>query len=312
MITVQVSRAHLRVHASVTRHAYGPTHAVPVRTLRAMPYLLALSASLLWGAGDFLGGTLSRRLPAVAVVGVSQVLALGVFAGVAGGTGQAAAGMPAAGWAWSAAAGVAGLVGLVAFYAALASGTMGVVAPLAALGVVVPLAVGLLGGERPSIVQLVGAGLGVLGGVLASGPEVARGASRRPVALALLAGLGFGLVFVFLARGSEDSPLLTLVGMRVTSVTVLVGVALVLRSVGGVRPRDLPTLGAIGLLDGGANLAYAVATTAGLLSLVSVLASLYPAVTVLLARGFHHERMTRVQDTGVVAAIVGVALVAAG
>ncbi len=277
-----------------------------------MPYLLALASSLLWGAGDFLGGTLSRRLPAGAVVGVSQALALVAFAAAAWVVGEAARGMPAAGWAWSAAAGVAGLIGLVAFYSALASGTMGVVAPLAALGVVVPLAVGLAAGERPSVLQLVGAGLGVVGGVLASGPELASGASRRPVALALLAGFSFGLTLVFLARGSEDSPLLTLVGMRATSVTVLLVVALVARGLGGVRRGDLPLLGLIGMLDGGANLTYAIATTAGLLSLVSVLASLYPAVTVVLARVLHHERMTRVQDAGVLAAIVGVVLVAAG
>ena len=277
-----------------------------------MPYLLALSSSLLWGAGDFLGGTVSRRLPAVAVVGVSQALALIVFAVVAGVSGEAAQGMPAVGWLWAAAAGVAGLVGLVAFYAALASGTMGVVAPIAALGVVVPVGAGLLAGERPSAVQLVGAVLGVLGGVLASGPELRGGASRRPVALAVVAGVSFGLVLLFLARGSEESPLLTLVGMRVTSVALLVVTALVVRSLGGVRRTDLAVLGLIGLLDGGANLTYAIATTAGLLSLVAVLASLYPAVTVVLARVVHHERMTRVQDVGVAAAVIGVVLVASG
>jgi drug/metabolite transporter (DMT)-like permease len=277
-----------------------------------VPYVLALASSLLWGAGDFLGGTTSRRLPAVAVVGVSQALALLVFVLVAWMTGEAAAGMPAQGWLWAMAAGAAGLVGLVAFYAALARGTMGVVAPLAALGVVVPLAVGLLGGERPGAVQLVGATMGVVGGVLASGPEVRGGASRGPVLLALLAGVAFGLTLVFLARGSEDSPLLTLVGMRMTSVSVLVVLAVVARSIGGVRGRDLPLLATIGLLDGGANLTYAIATTSGLLSLVSVLASLYPAVTVVLARVFHHERMTRVQDVGVVTAVLGVVLVASG
>ena len=277
-----------------------------------MPYLLALASSLLWGAGDFLGGTVSRRLPATSVVGVSQALALVLFALLALVTGEAALGMSATGWAWAVAAGLAGLVALVAFYAALASGTMGVVAPLAALGVLFPLAAGLIGGERPSGVQMLGVGLGVLGGVLASGPEVARKVSGRPVVLALVAAVGFGLVLVFIARGSEDSPLLTLVGMRMTSVTLLVVAALVARSIGGVRARDLPLLAAIGVLDGGANLTYAIATTTGLLSLVAVLSSLYPAVTVVLARLVHHERMTRVQDAGVVAALAGVVLVAGG
>lgn len=283
-----------------------------IRSLRRVPYVLALASSLLWGAGDFLGGTAARRHRAIVVVGVSQALALLVFTAVAVVGGEASAGMPAQGWAWAAAAGLSGLVGLVAFYTALAQGTMGVVAPLAGLGVVVPLVVGLAGGERPSAVQLVGVLLGVTGGVLASGPEVTSAARGRIVALALTAGLAFGLVFVFLARGSEDSPLLTLVGMRTTSVALLVALALAARSVGGVRPSDLPLLGLIGLLDGGANLTYAIATTTGLLSLVAVLASLYPAVTVVLARAVHHERMTRVQDAGVVAAVGGVLLIAAG
>jgi drug/metabolite transporter (DMT)-like permease len=159
---------------------------------------------------------------------------------------------------------------------------------------------------------MVGAALGVIGGVLASGPELTSRAAGRPIALALLAGLAFGLVLVFLARGSEESPLLTLVGMRTTSVVLLVAVAVAARSLGGVRRADLPLLALIGMLDAGANLSYAIATTVGLLSLVSVLASLYPAVTVLLARVVHHERMTRLQDVGVATAVGGVLLVAAG
>jgi len=269
-------------------------------------------SSLLWGAGDFLGGTASRRLPSVAVVGVSQGIALVVFALAAWLSGALSSGMPVDGWAWSAGAGVSGLVGLVAFYSALARGTMGVVAPLAALGVLVPAIVGLVAGERPSAWQLVGALLGVVGGVLASGPELTSRQAGLPVALALLAGVSFGMVLVFLAEGSEDSPLLTLLGMRTASVLVLLAVALAVRSLGGVAARDLPLLALIGLLDGGANLAYAVATTLGLLSLVAVLASLYPAVTVLLARIVHHEQMSRAQDLGVAAAVAGVALVAAG
>jgi drug/metabolite transporter (DMT)-like permease len=279
-----------------------------------MPYLLALASSLLWGAGDFLGGTASRRLPAVAVVGVSQALTLLVFSAMALATGLLAVGMPGPSWGWAAAAGASGLVGLVAFYQALATGTMGVVAPLAALGVLVPVAVGLVEGERPSVGQAVGALLGVAGGVLASGPEVRSRARSRPVLLALLAGVAFGLVLVLLSLASrgDGDPLLALVGMRMTSVGTLVLVAMVVRSVGGVRSRDLPLLALVGMLDGGANLAYAIATTMGLLSLVSVLASLYPAVTVVLARVVHHERMTRVQDAGIAAAILGVLLVAAG
>jgi drug/metabolite transporter (DMT)-like permease len=271
---------------------------------------LALLSSVLWGTGDFLGGTLSRRLPPAAVVGWSQSAALLAFGLVALGTGAWAAEpgyLP-----WAVAAGVAGPLGLVAFYSALARGTMGIVAPIAALGVVVPVAAGLLAGERPSALQIVGVVVSIAGAVLASGPEVRGGTGAGPVVLAAVAGVCFGLALLFLARGSEHDPLMTLVGMRATAVLALVVVAVARRSAGGVARRDLPALVTIGVFDGAANLAYSFAATTGLLSLVAVLSSLYPAVTILLARFVHGERLAPVQQAGVGAALVGVALIAAG
>lgn len=280
-----------------------------------MPDLLALSSSLMWGTADFMGGTISRRLPAVVVVTLSQTFALLAFLVAAlafSDVSQIGIVMPAA-----AGAGLAGAVGLLAFYAALASGTMGVVAPLAALGVLVPVVVGFVDGERPAAWQLVGAGLAVLGTVLSSGPELRGTGNRRALGLASIAAVGFGLTMVFLAEGGEEDPLLSMLGMRMVSVPMLSAVLLVLlllgRSRTSVRGRDLGPLAAVGLLDGSANLAYATAIAAGgLLSLVSVLGSLYPAVTVVLARALHQERMTRVQDLGVILAITGVLFVAGG
>jgi drug/metabolite transporter (DMT)-like permease len=271
---------------------------------------LALLSSVLWGTGDFLGGTLSRRLAPAAVVGWSQAAALLAFGVVALVTGawQAAPGF----WPWAVAAGVCGPAGLVAFYAALARGTMGVVAPIAALGVVVPVAAGLLAGERPSAVQLVGVVAAVAGAVLASGPELRGGTGRIPVVLAALAGLFFGLTLLLLAGGSRHDALMTLVGMRLTSVVALAVLALAVRSSGGVRRGDLPALALVGVLDGAANLCYSLAATSGLLSLVAVLSSLYPAVTIVLARVVHGERLAGVQQAGVAAALVGVVLIAAG
>ena len=281
-----------------------------------MAALLALLSSLLWGAADFIGGTVSRRLPALLVVGASQLAGLLTVAVVAVAAGELDA--PTGYLPWAVAAGLAGLGGLVAFYRALAIGTMGVVSPIAALGVVVPLAVGLGRGERPGAVQLVGIVVALLGVVLASGPELSGRAGARPLLLAVAAAVGFGLALLFITEGAKTSTLMTLVTMRVTSVFV---VALLLVSQVAARScrtpvkltaRDLPLIAVVGIGDAAANFTFGWASTRGLVSVVAVLGSLYPVVTVLLARVVHHERLAAVQNAGVVAALAGVGLIAAG
>jgi drug/metabolite transporter (DMT)-like permease len=277
--------------------------------------VLALLSSLLWGAADFLGGTISRRRPAPLVVGTSQFAGLVVISAVALGAG--AFGDDTAYLLWAVGAGLAGLVGLVCFYAALAAGTMGVVSPIAALGVVVPVLVGLARGERPATLQLVGIAIAVVGVVLASGPELSGRAGATPLLLALVAAVGFGLALLFIAEGSRSSTLMTLVTMRLTSVTVLaVALLVALRR----RPRPVLTLDRrdawlvvlVGVGDVAANLTFGLASTRGLVSVVAVLGSLYPVVTVLLARFLHGERLAAVQTVGVGGALGGVALIAAG
>ncbi|HEY7598857.1 MAG TPA: EamA family transporter, partial [Candidatus Limnocylindrales bacterium] len=208
-------------------------------------------------------------------------------------------------------------VGLVCFYAALAAGTMGVVSPIAALGVVVPVLVGLARGERPATMQLVGIVIAVVGVVLASGPELRGRAGATPLLLAAVAAGGFGLALLFIAEGSRSSTLMTLVTMRVTSVSVL-AVALVAalrrrsRSRLALDRQDLWLVVLIGLGDVAANLTFGLASTRGLVSVIAVLGSLYPVVTVLLARLVHGERLGAAQSMGVAGALGGVALIAAG
>jgi drug/metabolite transporter (DMT)-like permease len=275
--------------------------------------VLALLSSLLWGVADFLGGTVSRRIATFAVIGISQAIALAcglVAAAVLGSYDDPIGYLP-----WALGAGAVGFVGVAAFYRALATGTMGVVAPIAATGTIVPVAAGLARGESPSALQLVGAVVTIVGVVLASGPDL-RGTSgsrqARPIALAFVAAAGFGFALLFIANGSDKSVVMTLVMMRVIDVGVVGVLALVVRHVGGFRRTDLPALAALGGSDIIANALYGVATTSGLVSLTAVLASLYPAVTVLLARRIHGERMRRVQDVGVVTTLLGVVLLAAG
>ena len=277
-----------------------------------MAAVLALLASLLWGVVDFLGGTTSRRLPTFAVIGGDTFMALVRLLPIVALTGHLDDDLSYLPWAI--AAGLVGLVAVAAFYAALAAGTMGVVAPIAAVGVILPVLVGLAQGEEPSLLQLLGAVITISGVFLASGPEI-RGSGQggaRPILLAFVAAVGFGGVLILIAEGSDESVPMTLVAMRVATLSVLLTAALVLRTLGGLRLRDAPVLTAIGWGDVGANAAFAVATTSGLVSLTAVLASLYPAVTVLLARLVHKEQLRRIQDLGAVLTLGGVVLIAAG
>jgi drug/metabolite transporter (DMT)-like permease len=271
--------------------------------------LLALASSAVWGTSDFFAGLASRRRPAVAVVGWTQGLALAVLSLVV-----VAAGGPTSwsGWPpWALGAGLSGMVGLVCFYSALSAGTMGVVAPVAALGVVVPVALGVASGDQPSPWTWVGMAVAVVGVALASGPELSGAVSPRPVLLAGCAALGFGLALFCLDRGARESTLMTLWGMRVTSVTVLLLVALLARSAGGVTARETPALLLIGLGDLSANALFAVASSRGQVSVAAVLGSLYPVVTALLARALVGERLRRIQQLGVVLAVTGAAVIAA-
>lgn len=280
-----------------------------------VPVVLALLSSLLWGTADFLGGTATRRLPAAVVVGVSQGIALLALVPVALLLGS----RPDQPWL-GVAAGLVGVVALAAFYAALAAGTMGVVAPIAALGAVLPVAVGLVRGEAPSGLQAAGIAVAIAGVVLASGPELTGGASARPLLLAAGAAVGFGTVAVLLADGSKGPPgavVVLLLVMRASSVLLLALVGAVVlargrRALPGLERGHLGLLAAVGLGDAGANAAFAAATRGGLLSVVAVLGSLYPVVTVLLARQLHGERLRRVQVAGVLGTLAGVALLAAG
>jgi drug/metabolite transporter (DMT)-like permease len=272
--------------------------------------LLALSSSVLWGGADFLGGLLSRSRPAHAVVAGSQacgLLAVGLVA-VATGAWHG----PTAWLLWAVLAGVVGAGGLVSFYTALGCGTMGVVSPIAALGAVVPVLLGLATGDSPSRLVVLGLVLALVGVVAASGPELSGGAGARPVLLAGVAGACFGFALVFIERGAQTNALMTLTGMRATSVGLFVVAALVLRTTGGLAPRDIVPLAVVGVGDAGANVLFALATQKGLLSVTAVLGSLYPVATVLLARIVLHERLRVVQQAGVVTALAGVVLVSAG
>ncbi|GAA3934876.1 EamA family transporter [Streptomyces gulbargensis] len=287
-----------------------------------MTALFALATSLLWGLADFGGGLLTRRIPALTVVVVSQTLAVIVLGAVVLATGAWTEAGP--GLWYAVAAGVVGPAAMLAFYKALALGPMGVVSPLGSLGVVVPVSVGLLLGDRPGVLQFAGIGVAVAGVVLAGGPEL-RGAPvrRQAVLLTLVAAFGFGSVMALIAEASTTVTglFLALFVQRVTN--VLVGGAALAASVrrgGRALPEEgpgviraaLPALAFVGLADVAANGTYAVAAQQGPVAVAAVLASLYPVVTALAARAVLKERLRAVQAAGAGLALVGTVLLATG
>ncbi|MFD7445319.1 EamA family transporter [Streptomyces sp. NPDC059909] len=290
-----------------------------------MTALFALATSLLWGLADFGGGLLTRRTPALTVVVVSQSIAVVVLGAVVVATGGFAEAGPQL-W-YAVAAGVVGPVAMLSFYKALALGPMGVVSPLGSLGVVVPVSVGLLLGDRPGLLQFAGIGVAVVGVLLAGGPEL-RGApvQRQAILLTLLAAFGFGSVMALISEASTTLTglFLALFVQRVTNVAV--GGAALFASVkrggralpsaedGGLRLvlRSLPALAFVGLADVAANGTYSIAAQNGPVTVAAVLASLYPVVTALAARGVLKERLRAVQAAGAGLALVGTVLLASG
>jgi drug/metabolite transporter (DMT)-like permease len=274
--------------------------------------VLALLASVSWGAGDFLGGHASRRVSVVTVVALSLAVGLAGVTVVVLASGDPA---PGAGPVVAAmAAGAAGALGIACLYRGMAIGAMGVVAPISGVAAVVPFSVGLAEGERPSGLQLAGVAAALVGIALVSRePGAAGGGRAAGVGLALIAATGFGLYFTFSdVAGDEAGAAWTVFVARATATGLAVAVALAVRAPLRVPGRLWPVLVAVGLFDVGANVLFVLATTRGLVSVVSVLASLYPVVTVVLARLVLGERASALQRAGAAAALGGAALITAG
>lgn len=274
---------------------------------------LAFLSSISWGVADFLGGLKSRQLPVLVVVLASQGIGLVLIGAFMLARWEAAPGGDFA--LWAALSGLAGVVGLSAFYRGLSVGNMGVVAPISSAAAVVPLVIGIASGDRPSAVQYGGLALALAGVALASREEVGAGRPGRMAAgagLGMLSALGFGFFFVGMDQASDADVGWAMLGNRITSVTLLLTAFALLRPRWAARRSDAPVLAGIGALDIGANGLFAVASTEGLVSLVSVLGSLYPLTTVAIAAVVLGERPHRVAQVGVALALTGVVLISAG
>lgn len=279
-----------------------------------LPLLLALGSAIGWGSADFLAGLSARRLPLLVVSTVSQFAGFVFIGTIVLVRGQAPEGSEAI--AIGLAGGVVGAIGLSALYRGLAIGRMGVVAPTAALSGTISVAWGLARGDRPSEVQLVGVALAIGGVILAARTTGDEGSARRTsagVGLALLAALMLGVLVVLLDEAGRTDPLWGVLMVRVGAITILSLGVLARRPSFAMTRRQGGRLVAAGVMDNGSNLAFALAAAAGgVLTLTSVLGSLYPVATVMLARFGLRERLARHQTIGVIAALTGVACIAAG
>lgn len=271
---------------------------------------LALGASLAWGVGDFLGGVKSRALPALVVMALSQPFGLAALVVAVAVRGEGPHGPEVA---WAALAALLGTSGIVAFYRGMAAGAISVVVPIAAVGSGIPVVWGLIQGDPVSFLQELGFVAAIGGSVLTS---VERGERPRLAAGAgwgVLAMLAFGAYFVPFHAAARHDWLWPSLLFRIVSVSLVFSALLVSRTTPrGIRPH-LGALVAIGLLDTGGNVLFAAASSRhGLLSVVSVLASLYPVVTVMLARLVLGERLQLTQNFGAVTTLTGVVLISAG
>ncbi|HEX6021175.1 MAG TPA: EamA family transporter [Solirubrobacter sp.] len=266
---------------------------------------LALLASLLWGTADFLAGRASRAHPAIIVAFVGQAAGLLCLAIV-----MAFHGYDSDAFVPGLISGVLGVVAIVTFYRALALGTMSVIAPIVATSAIVPVIAGVVDGERPATLQWIGVVAALAGVALASRePGGAANDQQTALKLAVVAAIAIGFALVFLNQAAEHDALTGVTAARIIGVPLLGALALHARARAPLTA--LPKLASIGVLDTGANTAFAIATTSGLLSLVAVLGGLFPIVTVTLAYFLLHERLQRHQRVGVVLALAGIPLISA-
>lgn len=267
-----------------------------------------LLASASWGAGDFSGGLATRKQSAISVLLLAHFVGLFMFVGLAL---LAHETIPSTtDLVWGAVAGLSGAIGLGALYTALASGRMGVAAPIVGvIAAVIPVIASLMMNGAPTTIQLLGFAVGIvsLWFVSYSGGQLP---DRRVLVLAVVAGFGLGMFLVFLDRVESDAIFWPLAASRLASFTAMLVVSMFSRR--SWRPDNLRqgiTIVLSGLLDAIANVFFVVAAQFGRLDIAAVLSSLYPAMTIMLAWLFLKERITRIQIFGIFAALVAIALI---
>lgn len=283
-----------------------------------MAPLLALAAAVCWGVADFIGGTQARRATVLSVVLISQLTGLLLLGSIVVGrqvpvppTDMLLAGLGT---------GVVGAFAFYGIYASLAMGNMARVAPIFGTASIIPLTAGLISGDQPSTAQLMGICFAVVGVILVSAEgtaevEPSHSETRRALAVAMLTAICLGSSMIGVDYVADYDPYWATLLMRTMGALIMAATAVVLlargRSPLALAGVALTPLILMGLLDTAANALWAIASTQGLLSVVAVLGSIFPAVTVLLALTILRDRIDWVQASGVVLTLLGTALITA-
>jgi drug/metabolite transporter (DMT)-like permease len=275
--------------------------------------LYGLAAALCWGSGDFSGGLASRRASASSVVVAGYTLGFLMLAALAVITREP---FPRpADLLWGSLAGIAGVLGLLAFYTALAQGKMGLAAPVSAvLTAALPVLFSAFTVGLPSVLQLGGFAIALVAITLISQPDpssTAKSLHSRSIGLAMLAGFGFGCFFILISRVSPNTTFGSLAVARLASVVVLLALLLVRRQRIAFPLNLTPLLVLAGILDAAGNTFFVLAAHTGRLDVAAVLASLYPASTVLLAALLLRERVQRLQAVGIVLVLIAIPMISA-
>jgi len=269
---------------------------------------LGLASAATWGGADFSGGLVSKKTNVFGTVAIAHGLGFAIYLTAVLLRGETLPAVPQLGLGVG--AGIIGGLGLVALYRGLAVGNMGAVAPVSAVVcAALPALFGALTEGRPQLVQSIGFVFALAGVWLVSQPGGSP-QGRRGLALGLLAGVGFGLFLIMLPRAGTVSILGALCAARAGSFAFLVALILFTRQRWQPQPPHLPWIAAAGVFDAVGNILFVFATHFGRLAVSAVLASLYPAITVILARLILKEELTRVQTAGMWLALVAIAMIA--
>ena len=275
-----------------------------------MTIIFSLTAALFYGLADYSGSRASRFANSASITFFGQAVAfvaLGVFLAIV-----RTPVMPLESWLWTTGGGFGGALALVAFYKAMSMGSMTVIAPITAvIGLSVPVIAGVLSGERPSGSAWIGILLATVAVALVADVLDRHDLPTPPrvIWMAVAAGLGFGMIFVCMGNASHDHGVWPLFGQRLVSVPTVAAIALIQTRSISVPKRVILLSIAAGVLDTSANGLYLLATSTGLMSIVSVVVAMYPVATIFLAMTLDHERLHKSQGVGLLLAITSLVLI---
>ena len=271
---------------------------------------LAMTACMGWGIADFIGGLKSRDIPTLMILIISNGVGLCLLGAILAGSAKPVTSDPSL--AWAVPAGIVGIGAMYLLYKSLSMGTMSILAPVSATGVILPVIWGIINGDQLTVLTMAGMAVAFAGTLLAvmePTKENHRSRWTKGFGHALGAAVCIGFYFILMDKASGTDPLWASMIMRSSTFAFLIPVILVARIPFALKARHLPVIVLMGMVDTMAAFAFAMAAQSGMLSIVALISSLYPAVTVLLSAVIIRERINRIQTTGVVLAIAGVVLI---